>query len=152
MNVKNNGLLYVALILIIVNCQSPHPEQDNRMLIGDWAFISSDTTYTELYIEENQLMFYSEKNGYIGPFDYEVKTNNIFFNEINYFVKKIDNNQVLLSSDDYKILLMRIRVNDSIDENNINPFYLRRCNLLVNEGMISMQDAILYLNSIQVVQ
>lgn len=152
MSAKKDGLLYMALILIMVSCQRPHLEQTNRILIGDWAFVSSDTTYTELYIDENQLKFHSEKNGYIGPFDYEVKANNILFNEINYFIKKIDNNQVLLSSDDYKILLMRIRVNDSVDENNINPFYLRRCNLLVNEGMISMQDAILYLNSIQVVE
>lgn len=140
-------VILLFCIVGFVSCLNPSKEQHNA-LIGAWSFLDDKQYYVEMYVDNESVSFFHEIEGnFQGNMKYEIRNDSLFFSSMSYSIEVMDDNVVNLENYEYRLRLSRIfplMISDRT--NQINPFYLRRCNFLVNTGIISMKEAIDYLN------
>ncbi len=134
----------------LFSCYSAEKKDSvNEKLVGNWAFIDSNGKYSEIYIESGSLSIYNEEFcNSLGEMNYNIKNDSLYFNGLSYFIEVRSCGRINLRNQDNNLLMDRITVLESDTINSINPFYLRRCSYLVDNGIISVKDAIQYLNSL----
>jgi len=141
-----HGLAFLIITLIILGCRTDTIDYSQQML-GDWAHIDDHGYYAELYIESRNIKSYHEKySDFFGSIKYSIEKDSLFFNQMRYRIDLQEDKSIVLRNDDFSLHLYRMYPIKLDSINSINPFYLRRCNFLVNKGIISMKEAIDYLN------
>lgn len=143
-----HGFTFIIITLIILGCRTDAIDYSQQIL-GDWAHIDDHGYYAELYIEFEDIKSFHEKDGdFFGRMKYSIEKDSIFFNQMRYQIAFQDDKSIILRNNDFTLHLYRIYPIKLDSINSINPFYLRRCNFLVNKGIISMKKAIDYLNKL----
>jgi hypothetical protein len=141
--------IFLSFCLLFSCYSAEKKEPVNENLVGNWAFIDSNGKYSEIYIESGSLSIYNEEFcNSLGVMNYNIKNDSLHFNGLSYFIEAISCDRVNLGNQENNLLLDRISVLEPDTINSINPFYLRRCSYLVDNGIISVKDAIQYLNSL----
>ncbi len=143
------GLLLFTVIGF-VSCLNPGNEQQNR-LSGTWSFLDDEQNYVEMYLDKEYISFFHEKDGnFEGNMEFEIRNDSLFFNNMSYAIEYTNDCTVILRNNKYHLTLHRISPPIVPDQTKkINPFYLRRCNYLVNQGIITMEEAIDYLRTLE---
>lgn len=119
-------------------------------LSGSWAFLDEKDCYCEAYIDEANIVFLLDLVEKTGPFSYIIKNDSLYFSGYKYKIDFKNCDSLILLSNYENLLLFRINIGKSQDTSSYDPVYLRRCNFLVNNSIISMDEAIEYLNSLQI--
>lgn len=154
MNYLKNLLLVsftIALVIIINSCQLCKSKSKDLDVMGDWAFIDSESTYSEAYINKEKIVFFSDAHGHFSQ-RYNIKDDSIYYGGVSYKVefRNCNSNMIFIHETD-SISMLRVDLSKIIvDTSYFNPFHLRRCNFLVQEGIITIEQAINYLNSMEI--
>ena len=145
--------IFSILLIILFGCILEDSNTSKFEIEGDWAFILEDGSYGEAYLFNDSITFLTEILGSTGPYFYQVKKDSLFYYDQKFEIKKITCGIFELCSKDYCFKLNRIYTNaGNEDYSNTDPFYLRRCNYLVQKGLITMEDAVKYLNSSEITE
>jgi len=148
---KVGGSIFLILIIVFYSCGNRESVQNEVNIIGDWAFIDSEMKYAEAYVSSESITFFSDADGQVGPFRYLVKKDSIFYDGVSFMYKlNTCNNLLFISETQDTINLIKMDLSKTIvDSFYLNPYHLRRCNFLVKEGIISMEQAYNYVTSIK---
>ena len=137
----------LLVIIGLTGCLSPSTAQCNR-LFGAWSFLDDQQHYVEMYLNSERISFFHEIDGnFHGNMQFTIRDDSLFFNNMSYAIDFENDYTVLLVNSSHHLTLHKI--NPPIisgKTNTINPFYLRRCNYLVNQGIITMTEAVDYLS------
>lgn len=140
-------LLFFGLSNSCLTVEDEHVLNDS--IIGDWAYIDQNNMYTEIYIKNKSLSIYSEEFGdFLGIMKYSTRNDSLIFNDLCFAIEYQSFNRITLRNQKSNLIFTRIPNLGHDTINSINPFYIRRCSFLVNNGTVSMQEAIKYLNSL----
>jgi len=151
LSIMNNIKKFALLIILIVifGCNGGNNIITNKSVYGDWAYLTHDSTYGEIYFSTSRITFYTENDGQFGPFNYKIQNDSLVFNDVKYKIINHNCNKIILKNAQAILELDKLNLNQVIENDSlINPFFLRRCNYLVNKGIITMKDAVDYLSSI----
>jgi hypothetical protein len=115
-------------------------------LIGNWTFIENDSSYGEIYINDKCISFFTDADGDYGKYNYGIYEDSLKFYFYAFKISFKSSNEITLESNYKRYHLERININSTIQDTTFyNPYYLRRCNYLVEKGEISMKEAISFL-------
>lgn len=143
---SNYSISFLMAVLLLGACNKD-TSNCSQQIIGDWAYIDDNGKYAELYIENGYIKTYHEQyDDFFGRMKYSIEKDSLFFNQMRYQINFQEDKSIILRNDDFSLCLFSIYPLKTDSINSINPFYLRRCNFLVNRGIISMKEAIDYLN------
>ena len=138
-----NLILIVIAFTQITSCVTEKKEITKYDLIGNWAFIENDSSYGEMYVTAENLSFNTDLNGNYGDYTFNISQDSLKYHFFSYKIILKSYSNITLVSDYKKYYLERIDINNVIkDTTYYNPYYLRRCNYLVNKGKISMREAV----------
>jgi hypothetical protein len=148
MNNKRKVFIVLIFMLFIIGCKN---QSNNLKIIGDWYCLLPDSSYSEVYINNDKVRVLTSKNGWFGPYEYKIKDDSLCFKSIeNYKIGKKGCDEIVLRNNNSVFRLKRIELEKvKADTSFFNPFNLRRCNFLVHEGVITMRDAMDYLKSLK---
>lgn len=146
---KKLSLSTVLVILSIAVQSQIFNKKPDIDLTGCWAFLNENSSYSEAYIDKNSIVFLLDMIEKSGPYSYDIINDTLYFSSFKYKIKYQSCDSLFLSYNSTVYLLTKINIGRSLDTTSFDPIYLRRCNFLVNNGVISMDDAIEYLNSLQ---
>ena len=143
-------LLIFLSCCFLYSCHYSEIENDiNDDLVGNWAFIDTNGKYSEMYIKSGSLSIYNEEFcNSLGIMKYSIRNDSLNFKGLSYSIEFRSCSKLILRTQENKLLMDRITILEYDTINTMNPFYLRRCSYLVNNGAISVKDAIQYLNSL----
>lgn len=139
----------VGLVLCLTYCK-PGKNITNFDPTGLWSSVEDTNSYHEIMFKNNTITFQSDKFGVGGPYHYYVKGDSLYYFGMKCAISDVNCDSFILKSSENIMILEKIKIVDQYDSlfsHDYNPFYLRRCNILVNKGLISMSEAINYLKS-----
>lgn len=150
-------LIYSGLLFLIIHSCSGKPEAKEKInadfIFGKWTFINTKEPidYAEIDFEEkNTYVVKSEEYGQNGPLPFRIVKDSILLGNKNFLILIESSVKIQLVSDDEAFLLFKIPFDEnSLEQNQVNPFYLRRCYFLVHLNVISMEEASKYLFDIK---
>lgn len=135
----------ICVIFLMSSCNETKHEQSNQ-LTGKWSFVN-DNIYGELYVDSNDLKFKLEDGTY-GPYKYEFTDDTLkYFNK--YYRVIFDSYNSIKLENNQGVIKMKRMTSYVFGQNQIDPFYLRRCNYLVNNNFIDIDSALSYLCAIE---
>ena len=136
--------------LLILGCNNSEDLIRESKLIGNWASIDENGNYIEFYIEEDTISLFSEDfYDFRGDMLYYIKNDSLRFNKYSFFIEYHSCSKIKLVNNSSKLILERLPTVPLYDTiNSINTFYIRKCSFKVNHKIISMEEAIEYLNSL----
>lgn len=110
-----NPFYYGIVILLLVGCSE---ETSSNLLIGNWMYYESDSTYAEVYINANEWNFINE---YIGPipFTYVLEGDSLIITNYDkstqrkWRVNKKNDSVFVISDSQETIQLNRLNINFS---------------------------------------
>jgi hypothetical protein len=133
-----------------LGCNSSDELFRENSLIGNWSCIDDNGNYTEFYIKEDTISLFSEDfYDFRGEMVYSIEEDTLRFNNYSYFIEYDSCSKIKIVNNSSELILERLPTvpeNDTI--NLINTFYIRRCSFKVNHNLITMEEAIKYLNSL----
>jgi len=139
---------FLIILFSISSCDYNKNQIEEVEIIGCWFYMDNESIYTEIYIDSSKVLFYSSENGWSGPYSYWMENNSIQFHGIQYNIGENGCNALIWKNPEFTLNIRKIEcIRTESQYPEINPYYLRRCNYLVNAGIITMTDAIEYLNS-----
>jgi len=127
------------------SCIDSKNKYSNVNLQGSWYFLDEDSIYTEIYFDKIRIMSFSEKTLYMGPYNYTLNNDKISFNGLNYRIKSLSCRSMEWSNPGYVMDLNRIesfKFDFSNIKNDRNSFFLRKYTYLVNNGLITANEAL----------
>jgi len=144
-NIENKIVCCIIIIFVTIGCQpknSINPTSFSEIIIGNWAYVGSDSSYNEVYFDNNKILFQPEGEAHTGPYNYSILNNILDFNDITYRVEMIDCKTIKLVSAKYNLILDKIPLNKPMFSTELeNGFWLRRCFYLANKDIISLDEA-----------
>ncbi len=154
-----NPLLLLILFVGFVYCGTErNVKQQKTFKPGTrWTFINSANSINEVYAEmffkdDSNLVVFSESDGQLGPFEYEETSEALIFNNFRFTKKLRQEGYTSLINYNDEFLLFKIPfIEEGLDTNQMDPFYVRRCFFLVNLNLITTDEAAKYLWSIATV-
>jgi len=142
--------LGISVLFAIIFFSCNQKKYNNCNLVeGKWGFYSHNM-YGELYVDSINLVFKLEDGTY-GPYHFQLVNDTLKYFTKNYKVSFEGINSIRLENDNELIIMKRI-TSFSTDHMQIDPFYLRKCNYMVNNNYIDMDSAINYLCSIEILE
>ncbi len=112
-------LLLAIISLLICACS----QENKNSIKGSWAYILSEKIYYEVYINDNKISFYSDNGINIGPLNYKLKKDSIFFSDMVYSIKLKDCNSMVWINKNLTLELEQICIPGHIDSCNYDPCY-----------------------------
>ncbi|QTE23351.1 hypothetical protein [Polaribacter cellanae] len=150
MNYKIKALVFLTFFLLFNSCSCGKAHQFTG---GRWTFIKNDKqniNYSEIEFSDKIINIYSEYYGKIGPFKYKVLENNLIFNNQEFNINLVNNQYLILENNSAKYYMYKIPFKKgSIEKNQLNPFYIRRCYFLIHLNFIKVKDAIEYISKLR---
>lgn len=158
---KKNNIVFFIILLTVIACNESNAPKENiySKIIGNWTFISmKDTTlgYAEIKFKSNKRAFIQpEKEPGFNNLTCMIKDDSLmlmpFFRNY-YKITFINYFSIILHNSFDSILLYKIPFNtDSLDTNQIDPFYLRRCYFLLHLNFINMDDVVKYFQKLNTI-
>lgn len=148
-------------ILFVVICFSSCSNNNNEVdtLVAEKSHFVNDSKltfidikskkpdYAEIYFYHDSLLIHSEEGGYFGPYHYRILNDTIYFNKLKFNILRNEKYKTIsLVNNHQNILLYDIPLQKVKSKADINPFYLRRCHYLVALNIITMREALNFLN------
>ncbi|MBN2523787.1 MAG: hypothetical protein JXB24_10980 [Bacteroidales bacterium] len=149
---KKFSMLSVLLICLILSIQCFNKKKPNLtigFIIGQYACLDRDSSYTEIYITNSNILFHTDI-GRIGPYDLVLKNGKITFNDITYSIEQKDCYHLIFRNQENEFLLEKIDTSKFIcGPLKINPFSFRHCYFLAKNGLMTIEEAIDFMQELK---
>ena len=144
----------VFLLALILKFNGCNIDYHNNKLIGDWSFIDDENNYSEVYITSDKILFFSDVHGQMGPYPLIIKKDSLYYvgNTFKYSFRDCNNSLIVQNYED-SLFLNRINLKKIIvDTSSVNPFHIRKCYFLVQNGLMTMGQVYEYLDSVRKIE
>lgn len=143
------------LLLILFGCEINNATHELDLAsTGMWTFIETSSgkcIYGEIYFDDTFAKLRTDSNEYMGQTPFTERNDSVQIGHLTYHCEQVDKGFIKLISKNHTFSLYRIPFNvQKLSRKQIDPYYMRRSYFLVNLGIMTSDEAIAFLNSIEI--